>query len=550
MFQAVYSRRLHYPLLLVAAFLLFFLNLGAPSLWDIDEGNNAEAAREMLESGDWVVPTFNYQLRVDKPALLYWLQMTGYRLLGRNEFSARLPSALAALLAVLVAYELGRSMFGATEGLLGGLVLASSVAFCGAAHFANPDALLCLATLATLTLFWTDYARGGRSWFWTTALTSGLGVLAKGPVGFILPMAVIGLFLLWNRRLALLRDRRAIGGGLLLLLVIVPWYAWVASETRGGFLRGFLLQHNVNRFLSPMESHRGSILFYPAVLVVGMGPWSIFLGWIAWFGSGARARGDGTPASAALPDTYRFLWCWIAVYLLFFSLSATKLPNYILPLYPPLSLLTARFLERWRSGQIIVPTRLWDSLGLLALTGVGVTLALLLVGERLPGDLLRGNYLPGLEYWAWIGLVPIAAVGLGCVALRRGRRDWFLAVLSVSAVCFTAAILGGASVALDRHKGPRDLVAQAGVCQPAREIRIGTYDYFQPSLVFYCEREIARLESASQTRDFLSMQLPVYLFVPESVWHTVRSTMPETCRVVARHYDLYRRCQVLVVSNG
>src|SRR5947199_7760233 len=124
------------PYLLLAAVWagLGLVNLGAPGLWDIDEGNNAEAAREMYESGNWIVPTFNFILRVDKPALLYWLQMLGYHFFGVSEFSARLPSALAALAAVLLTYELGRKMFSAWAGLYAGLILISSLLFCASAH--------------------------------------------------------------------------------------------------------------------------------------------------------------------------------------------------------------------------------------------------------------------------------------------------------------------------------------------------------------------------------------------------------------------------------
>ena len=113
MFRVCNARLGHYCLLLAVAGATVFPNLGRPSLWDIDEGNNAEAAREMLESGNWVIPTFNFQLRVDKPALLYWLQIGAYRAFGVNEFAARFPSAVAALVTVLLIYELARLMFGA-----------------------------------------------------------------------------------------------------------------------------------------------------------------------------------------------------------------------------------------------------------------------------------------------------------------------------------------------------------------------------------------------------------------------------------------------------
>src|SRR5437660_2676149 len=130
MFQRCNHRAGHYGLLLAVSVLLTLPNLGSPSLWDIDEGNNAEAAREMMESGNWIVPKFNYQLRVDKPALLYWLQIGAYRVFGVNEFASRLPSALAALLTVFLAYELARSMFGRNTGLLAGIVLVSAAGFC------------------------------------------------------------------------------------------------------------------------------------------------------------------------------------------------------------------------------------------------------------------------------------------------------------------------------------------------------------------------------------------------------------------------------------
>src|SRR5947209_10649369 len=129
MLQRLNHRAGHYALLLSAGAALFLLNLGGPSLWDVDEGRNATAAGEMLEADEWVIPTFNATLRSHKPVLLYWLQMTAYRAFGVNEFAARLPSALAALLTILVTYELGRRAFDAATGLLAGLVLASAPLF-------------------------------------------------------------------------------------------------------------------------------------------------------------------------------------------------------------------------------------------------------------------------------------------------------------------------------------------------------------------------------------------------------------------------------------
>src|SRR5262249_24102430 len=180
MFRGLDNRLGHYLLLTLVWAVLCLPNLGGPSLWDIDEGNNAECAQEMYVSGNYIVPTFNTKLRVDKPILLYWLQVSAYHVCGINEFSARLPSALASLLAVFVVYELGRRLFHVSVALLAGLVLASSIAFCAAAHFANPDALLNLCTLLTLWCFWNHYTRQGGWWLLGSGAACGLGMLAKG----------------------------------------------------------------------------------------------------------------------------------------------------------------------------------------------------------------------------------------------------------------------------------------------------------------------------------------------------------------------------------
>jgi 4-amino-4-deoxy-L-arabinose transferase-like glycosyltransferase len=559
MFQRLHHRGGHYLLLLVVGAGLFLPNLGAPSLWDIDEGNNAEAAREMLESGNWVVPTFNYQLRIDKPALLYWLQIACYRCFGVGEFAARLPSALAAFAAVLLTYELGRRLFGAARGLIAGLVLASAGMFCAAAHFANPDALLNAFTVLTFLIFWRSFAHGDRAWFVPAGISIGLAVLAKGPVGLVLPPAVIGLFLLCNRQLRLLWDRRLLLGGLAFALVALPWYAWVGAETKGAFLRGFLRTHNWERYLSPMENHGGPIYYYVLTLVLGFVPWSAFLGLAAWFSFQAWKQGrssERTAQDSALraprcaPRAHVFLWCWIAVYFVFFSFSSTKLPNYILPIYAPVALLTAHFLDGWRRGAQQAPAwALHLSLGVLMLVGVGTIVGCVLAGGVVEARFLRGRRFPELEAGAILGIVPVAGALAAWWCARRQHRDAFVASLAVAAVLFIGPLIGWGGVALDAQKAPRALI-QAFLDGPTeREIRIGTYQYFQPSLVFYSQREVYSFTNDEQTLEFLRCTLPVYLFLPGSEWDRLKEKVVGPHRLLGRHHDLYRGYDVVLITN-
>jgi 4-amino-4-deoxy-L-arabinose transferase-like glycosyltransferase len=555
MLQRLDHRFGHYLLLLAVGALLFFPNLGGPSLWDIDEGNNVETGREMFVSGNWIVPTFNFELRVDKPALLYWLEIGAFQLFGINEFSGRLPSAVAALLAILFTYELGRRMFHALVGLLAGLMLASTVLFCAAAHFANPDALLNACTLLTFLFFWNSLARGDRMWFLLCGASTGLAVLAKGPVGLVLPSAVTLLFLVWSRQLRQLFDWRWLQGILVFGLVMVPWYAWVGAETRGNFLKGFFLVHNVDRYLNPMEGHHGNPGYYLLVLLLGFAPWSAFLGLAAWdsirrSASSRQPIGDGREPPAGSRQAICFLWCWIIVYFLFFSFSGTKLPNYILPIYPAVALLTARYLERWRRG-MIQPPRWAMQVGpaALALLGAGTIIGLLLAGGVWGSSLLRGRSWPGLETWAVLGAIPLAGAGITWWCLRHQSRTAVLIGFVVSSVLYLTALAAWGAIALEAYKAPRELVGGFPPNLTTREVRVAAYEYFQPSLVFYCRREVQRLKDDEETLEFLSNPLPVYLFVPAARWESLQRRVPGTVRLLGRRRDLYQNCDVVVVTN-
>lgn len=545
MLQRFDDRGGHWSLLLVVWAAVTLPNLGAPGLWDIDEGNNAQAAAEMRESGNPVVPTFNYQLRVDKPALLYWLQMACYSAFGVNEFAARLPSALASLVAILLTYELGRRTFGSRAGLLAGVVLATATLFCAAARFANPDALLDAFTVLTLFLFWRGYRRGGPLPFGTTGAACGFAMLAKGPVGLLLPSAVAISFLLWQREGRRILDWRWVWGVLMFLLVAAPWYAWVGAETKFQWLRGFFWTHNVERVARSMENHSGPFFYYAVVLLVGFAPWSIFLGPAArnaW--SEAKLDSDGRPHAAT-----RFLLCWIAVYLLFFTLVRTKLPNYILPVYPAIALLTARCLQRWRQGLLDLPAWLLHaSLACLALIGVGLAVGLCLVSGSIGSVVPVHRQLPGLEWLAFLGAIPVVGAAVGWRYLSRGKRDAVVASVAVASVAFAAALAAWGPIAVDRHKAPRPLAAALPADQTTREVRVAAFDYFQPSLVFYCQREVSRLATETQVLDFLSGPLPSFLFLPAERWDALRDKA--AARELARHYDLYDGRDVVLISNG
>lgn len=519
----------HQLLISIVVGLTIFLNLGSTRLWDRDEPRNAGCAVEMLERGDWVVPVFNAELRGHKPVLLYWFMMSAYWMFGVNEFAARFWSAVLALGTALFTYHIGRRMFNATVGLWAGIILASNMVFDMAGRAATPDSVLIFfTTLATMIYVFAAFrddaeqtlgengggAQQPRDWFplsWRTAAlmygVMGIAIIAKGPVGLVLPTAVIGMFLLiqtlpkrepvepattWFARLrSAVRvfgprhflqtcwRMRPITALATSLAVAAPWYLWVGLRTNGEFLRAFLLEHNFGRATQPMEGHSGPfMLFYVAAILVGFFPWSVFAGPIVWEITAKLRRGDRWQAG------YVFGACWVGVYLVMFSCASTKLPSYITPCYPALALLTGVFVYRWTHGDSAV-SRFWSSLSFATLGAVGV---LIIVGLSIACHIL----LPGERIVPWIGLIPIAGAVLGYWLLRQDRMRDAGVAFAVTAIAFVATFYGFTLVRVDQHR--RSDVLLTAIKQNSGEPEIGAYGCLEGSWVFYSGRPIDELD--------------------------------------------------------
>ena len=206
------SKFLHVLILVVISAAMFFTSIGQVRLWDRDEPRNAGCAAEMLERGNYVVPIFNDELRFQKPVMLYWLMMSAYQVFGVNEFAARFWSALLGIGTVLFTYLIARRLFDATTALLAGVILCSSLMFCVAARAATPDSTLIFFSTLAMLIYVMGVFRSAPTSEGTLNdnmpgtigcvllyAVLGLGVLTKGPVAFLIPTAIIGMFLLLVR---------------------------------------------------------------------------------------------------------------------------------------------------------------------------------------------------------------------------------------------------------------------------------------------------------------------------------------------------------------
>jgi 4-amino-4-deoxy-L-arabinose transferase-like glycosyltransferase len=231
--------------------------------------------------------------------------------------------------------------------------------------------------------------------------------------------------------------------------------------------------------------------------------------------------------------------------------AATKLPHYIAPAYPPLALLTGRFLARWMSGEYTPPRWVMPAgLGGFAFTGLAVAVGLLLAGGVIPLPAAKMRTFPGLEHWAWAGVILIAAAGLAWWYLRKGNRPAVIGTLVVGAVLFVAPLAAFAPREVDARKAVKPLVIESGSRVLDREVRIASMDFHQPSITFYVGRRVERINTPEAAAEFLAFDIESYLFVTEPLYdEKVAPLVGSKCKKVATHYDFYRNCNVVVVTN-
>lgn len=327
--------------LAVLCFVLFFYRLGSYPLFDVDEPRYAETAREMLESGNWITPTFNYELRLVKPVFFYWLVAISYQIFGLSEFAARFFSAISATSMVLLTFWLGQRFVSLRFGLFSAIILATSIQMIGLARMAITDmTLAALLTATTASLFLVE--RHSTRWWLAAGFFSGLAILTKGPIGMVMPGAILVLYSLLSGSF-----RRCFLTGyfpaaiILSLAVALPWY-WLAYLQNGDVFLQELYHNNFSRFTGNVAYHPEPWWYYLPVVTVGFLPWSIFLPvalihWGRLFKHHRRQLADSG-------HEYRLLLfsaIWATFVFLFFSVANTKLLTYVLPMFPAMAFLMA-----------------------------------------------------------------------------------------------------------------------------------------------------------------------------------------------------------------
>lgn len=488
-------------LLLLAALLTFFLGIGRGAIGDSDEAFYAEAAREMVESGDWLTPYYNYELRFQKPILYYWLAAATYAIAGTSEAAARLPSALAGLGLVLVTFLAARRWFDADVAWVAGLIVSTNFGYYSIARMALPD--LPLALLISLAIWAAieslDAGRAGlrrqcRRWLVLAGGAAAPAVLMKGPVGLALPGLVTAALVVGPRTAGQPRWPWRLSdvalAGLLLLAIAAPWYLAMAREHGAGYLHHFFVGENLDRFATDRYNEPRALWFYGPIVAGGLLPWSPFMA--PWVTTGWRiAR-----RARALAHREWQLLAWAALPLAFYSVSIGKQPRYVLPILPPLAILLARSIQ-WRIASV-------DDRGrqrALAWCATVAAVVLLVFGVLLHrAKPLLFSLSPST---GTVATSVILGAGLGLLWLAWTRRPAWLP-------------LGIASASVATLLSVHYSVYSAAGIEPVQKMAVvfrehwpgatasGTYRVFVRNLVFYTGIKQTDLNDLGELREFLS----------------------------------------------
>jgi 4-amino-4-deoxy-L-arabinose transferase-like glycosyltransferase len=445
--------------------LAWLATLGGRHLVPSDEGRYAQMAREMFVSGDWLTPRYNDLLYFEKPPLHLWATALAFHLFGIGEWQARLWSGLSALLAALALAWACTRWHGPRAGWLAALVLLACPTWVLAGHFNALDmgvsAVLTLVLAAFLLAEHPDTgSRARRGWMALSWAAMGLAVLSKGLIGVVLPGVALVIYTLLTRDIGPWRRLQPLVGVPVLLLVAAPWFVGV-SQANPSFAEFFFVHEHLQRYTSEVHKRAGPWWYFLPQVAAGFLPW-LGLGWAMarLAGQAGQASQTAGPARGALrPEA--LCAAWALGILVFFSFSGSKLPGYVVPMFPALAWLAARVLLQadaaaWRR------LRWWMLAGLAVLAAVAV------------GVMLRSGR-PALQAYAlWLlgaAAVAAAAVALAAAFERRGARDASLACAAVGWwLAGTLGLLGHAD--LSRAASGVDLL-------PAIEARL------QPATVIY-----------------------------------------------------------------
>lgn len=504
--------------LLLAAIPVYFIALGANSIWEANEAFYVDTPRHMVETGDFVTPVWNGELRVNKPVLSYWIVAGLYQLFGVSVTVERVGIALGAMLLVAATFVIGRALRSPPTGIIAAFIVLSAprVVMFSRRIFIDVWVTCFMAiALACFVLAIANWERR-RRYLLLMYVAIGLGVLTKGPVALVLPAAVLAVWLTLEGRWRDLPRLSLLPGALIVLSIVAPWYVALYRAHGWDPVISFFVGENVGRFTSSMVPGERDFLFYVPVLFGDLFPWAPLL--VVPIVSAWRPRAAGEDVVHAA--IRRLLWCWIVVIAVAFSFSETKQDLYIFPTVAAVAVLVADTLVSSSFGALRAAVRwVFGAATLATVIGGGVAVWLFSSG-----------------YYRLVSIRAAAAVliagGLAALALLVVRRtERSMLVLGAAFVVFNYLFVTTILPEMERLKPAVPLATLINERVP-RTAELGDYKgALPPSLVFYVKRPVHRMGSAEHAASFFMSSNGSWAIVEEANYADLRAIVPNLCEI-------------------
>ena len=502
-------------LLICAGFAALYLFIaGSSTLWDRDEPRYARVTAEMVESGNYLVPTFNGQAWFDKPILLYWLMSVPVRILGPTEFACRFAGVIGTAITLLLTFFIGKKLFDGKVGLWAEAILGTTLLMLFVGSSALVDGIALPFIVGAMAIFIGRQENKIRVIdACAIGVFIGLGMLAKGPLG-LLPVFVMIVVIWFGRKNIGDFIRNFLWVCLAVVIAVGIFSLWAIPANRaadGELFRVFFGKHIVGRALSPMEGHGGNFLlylpYYPAIMVAGFFPWVIFL-------PGAFSASLGKRIGNAW--TRNILLSWIVVTVMLMTIAATKLPHYILFAWPAMAVMTGAAIVA--SGQNVLNERdrkwLRGGVWFLGPVGLGIAAGLIGVGHFIKSEVL---VVPGLI----CGIIALVMTIICCYLQIREKFNGTAKVVFASVLVLIIPLLFVLLPAVESIKiSPH--IAKAIREKTGKEVPVAMYKYAEPTLNFYVGRNIMHLRKTDDAVEWLKGANDHVLIIPRKDFEDIR----------------------------
>lgn len=495
--------------LTLAVFISFF-KLGGLLLFDVDEAVYSAATREMLETGNYITPSYNYEPFYDKPILFYWLQAFAFKLLGTTEFAARSVSASFGVALAAMTFFFVKRLYGQTAGILTGLCLLLNLEFFAHSHAAVLDATLTFFITASLCSFYLGFHQGkakslhvasltfppSNYWYLLSWVSAAMACLTKGIIGILFPSMIIFFYLMSVRELREIKQLLAPRFVFIFLAIASPWYIAQFSTNGWDFFNAFIIKHHFKRYTGVITGQSGPLYYYMLVILIGFFPWVAFLP-------------NAIYKCFKEKGIYLFGTIWFLAIFIFFSFAGTKEPSYILPALPAMAIMTGLIMNNLAERKM-EKNWLYISCGFLIIISLLMAITYFslpaITSYYLPKEITAGaTFPPSLFFWGVAATCLTIAI-MGIAMIKKPH------LFSIGGIAVAAAVLlilmrvyaaSFVNIYLQKTLYQYSLYARKNL---GHEGVLATYEINQPSIAFYSRKRFLKLEGEGGVKELMDIK--------------------------------------------